>query len=80
MHWVSASDFLASAEKSTIPGWIGWVIVISVGFVGGWLALRIPMVRSAGVWLRLVVCGLAGGVVGAIVWCLAYYVFNVDLP
>lgn len=76
MDPVTASEFLAStARQQAIPFWA----FILVGVVAGVVANRIPKVRNARTWHRWLFAGLIGGVVGAIAWCVAYFVFDVDL-
>ncbi len=62
------------------PGWIGWVVVIVIGLVGATLTERIPAVHNATAWQRGVAAGIGGAAAAAVVWCLAYCVFGVDLP
>ena len=76
MDMVIAGDFLASvARQQSMPLWL--IAVIGVAAAG--LADRIPKVRNAKMWQRWLCAGLIGGAVGAIAWCVGYFVFNVDL-
>lgn len=68
-------EFLAStARQQTIPIWA----FVVIGFVAAGIADRIPQVRNTKAW-RWLFAGLIGGVVGAIAWCVAFFVFDVDL-
>lgn len=76
MDMLVASDFLASAARQqSMPLWA----LILIGSVASGIAGQIPKVRDAKAWQRWLSAGLIGGVVGAIVWCLGYFFFNVDL-
>lgn len=64
----------------TFPGWAGWAIVLTIGFITGALVDRIPRVRRSTGRHRWAVGALAGFVAGVIAWSAARLVFGVDLP
>lgn len=69
-------DFLASApNQQSMPVWL----IVLIGLGSGMLVDRIPQLRAAKEWQRWLFVGLAGGVAGAIAWCVGYFFFNVDL-
>ncbi|MGD9620327.1 MAG: hypothetical protein AB7G47_07300 [Mycolicibacterium sp.] len=76
MNSVIATDFLASAARQqSLPLWV----IIAVGLIAAGITDRVPQVRNAKMWKRYLFAAFVGGVVGAIVWCVGYFFFNVDL-
>ncbi|MCB0951103.1 MAG: hypothetical protein KDB44_17885 [Mycobacterium sp.] len=81
MDIVTASELLASAEKSAFPDWVGYTILGFVGAIGAGLAQDTFKVGDATKWwLRYLVMFVGGGAGGVVAWLAAYYVFNIDLP
>lgn len=81
--WVVDYAFDVGSATTAAPDWLGLVTAFVVtafltSFVNQGIAELIP--RSAGTWQRRIVWLLVAVVAAVIVWYLAYYVFNVELP
>ncbi len=80
MDILVAGDFLAGAARQQVMPL--WVIVL-IGVTAASVAGHFVKVRSEKAWRRWIysglVAGAAGGIAMAIVWCVGYFFFNVDL-
>lgn len=79
MDVITASDFLASSTRLTIPSWAGLVIAVVVGWAVSALVIRIPKVGNARPLQRGIIGALAALLAVVLIWSTASYFFNVDL-